>query len=560
MARGFETGSDNERIDELQRQLDDVLDSQINSVGGNEDISIDSSRGARNDASGDAGGVRSNEPIIHQITDVDSTGSPTGVFDKINLVSSMIIVNFSTPAVDMELRFIQGTAKDGAKIKITPKLGRTLIIKSGGNILTSDDITVLDTEFYELIKHSEAETGITGGAYKISLGGSGVAVDLLPLNNTWTGINTFTGTIFNVQTDAINLGDAITDSINFLGRAGTDLIPIVNSTHSLGISGRQWNNLWVDTLQNATTVVINSPNFAINSSQITLGDAITDTITFLGRIGSNAIIPIADATTDLGTSALAFDTLYVDIISNASAINIAALTLTINSGIINLGDATTDTINFLGRVGNLGIIPINDSVASLGTSGKRWDTLWVDTITSAATVAIASTNFAINSSQITLGDSTSDTINFLGRVGTDIDPDGDATRSMGSSALEWNQIFVRTLNATSTLAIAAPNFSVNSSQITLGDSTSDDVNILGRLNTDVDPSSDNNINFGSISLAYAFNYVKGGLAIVEGYATGFKPSGQTNVAILFTVPTAGGKTELRSSFQTGASVIIATEP
>jgi len=71
------------------------------------------------------------------------------------------------------LLFIQGTAKDGAKIKITPKVGRTLIIKSGGNILTSSDITVTDTEFYELIKHSEAETGVTGGAYKILLSGGG---------------------------------------------------------------------------------------------------------------------------------------------------------------------------------------------------------------------------------------------------------------------------------------------------------------------------------------------------------------------------------------------------
>jgi len=178
MVRGFETGSDNEKIDELQRQLDDIIDSQISSVGGNEDISIDSTRGSRNDASGDAGGVRSNEPIIHQITDVDSSGSSTGVFDKINLISSMIIVDFVTPAVDMELRFIQGTAKDGARIKITPKIGRTLIIKSGGDILTSNDITITDTEFYELVKHSETETGVTGGAYKIFLSSTGGTVNV----------------------------------------------------------------------------------------------------------------------------------------------------------------------------------------------------------------------------------------------------------------------------------------------------------------------------------------------------------------------------------------------
>jgi len=170
---GFQTGSDNERIQEIKAQLDDVLDSQLIPSSGNETGLIDTSLGRRNSASGESGGVRSNEPVIHQITDVDGDEVSTGVFDKINLISSMIIVDYSTPAVDIELRNIQSTAKDGAKIKITPKVGRTLIIKSGGNILTSSDITVTDTEFYQLIKYSEAETGVSGGAYKVLLSDSG---------------------------------------------------------------------------------------------------------------------------------------------------------------------------------------------------------------------------------------------------------------------------------------------------------------------------------------------------------------------------------------------------
>jgi len=168
---GFQTGSDNERIEELEKQLDDVIDSQLTSVGGNENISIDSTLGQRNSASGDEGGVRSNQPIIHNITEDDESGTPTGVFDKINLISSMIIVDHTSTPID--LRFIQGPAKDGAKIKITVKKDKVLVIKSGGNILTSSDITITDTEFYTLVKYSEAETGVTGGAYKIHLTGTG---------------------------------------------------------------------------------------------------------------------------------------------------------------------------------------------------------------------------------------------------------------------------------------------------------------------------------------------------------------------------------------------------
>lgn len=174
---GFQTGSDHERITEIQKQLDDVIDSQLYAVSGNSNIPIDSTRGARNDAGGDAGGVRSNQPIIHQITDVDSGGVSTGVFDKINIISSMAIIdneNDPNGTSQITLRFIQGTAKDGARITVTPKfditVAKTLIIRSGsgGNILANGNIRVTDKEVFELIKFPQSETGVVGGAWKVS--------------------------------------------------------------------------------------------------------------------------------------------------------------------------------------------------------------------------------------------------------------------------------------------------------------------------------------------------------------------------------------------------------
>ena len=132
MGRGFEPGSNNERIDELQRQLEDVLDSQIISVGGNDGISIDSSLGSRNAASGDDEGIRSNEPIISNITDVDENEVSTGVFDKINIISSMTIIEHTETPIT--LRYILGPVKDGTRIKITPKIGKEINIESGGNL------------------------------------------------------------------------------------------------------------------------------------------------------------------------------------------------------------------------------------------------------------------------------------------------------------------------------------------------------------------------------------------------------------------------------------------
>ncbi len=319
-----------------------------------------------------------------------------------------------------------------------------------------------------------------------------------------------------------SLSNLTTTSIN------QNLLPDGNSTRNLGASGLQWNTLWIDTLENATTVVIASPNFSINSSQITLGDAVTDTITFLGRIGSNAIIPIADATTDLGTSALAYQTLYVDSISNASTIAITSPNFAINSAQITLGDAITDDISFLGQVDtNIVIEEISIPAAAPANTGRFYakddggvsNPFWIDEAGTETSMlggasllssnntwtginTFTGTTFNVNTTAINLGDATSDSINFLGRIGTDIDPNADGTLSLGSSALEWGTIFVQTINATATTAVASPTFSINSSTINLGDATTDAINFLGRINSNILPIADATHDLGSSALAF----------------------------------------------------------
>jgi len=87
-------------------------------------------------------------------------------------------------------------------------------------------------------------------------------------------------------------GDGANTSLSNLTSTliNTALIPDSNSDTNLGSSLFQWNTLWVDTLDNNSTVVINSPNFAMNSAQITLGDAVTDNISFLGQVANNIVM------------------------------------------------------------------------------------------------------------------------------------------------------------------------------------------------------------------------------------------------------------------------------
>lgn len=406
--RGFQTGSDNEKIDELQKQIDNINDSQLNSVGGNENISIDSARGSRNAASGDSGGVRSNEPIIHQITDEDETGTPTGVFDKINLISSMIIVDYSTPAIDIELRFIQGTAKDGAKIKITPKVGRTLIIKSGGNILTSSDITISDTEFYQLIKYSENETGISGGAYKVLLSDSGGGsappfTDANPL-------------IFN-DADSTKLSK-FDNSLITTGITRTYILPDADTElGGLAVLNQEW--LGENLFSGGATV--RDVNFFIQDSV-----DITKQAKFqAGSItsGQTRTYTLPDSTTTLAGLGVSSQTFTGSNTFLGSTTLISSSFFTVESALTTFGDSSSDIFNFVGRIGS-SLIPTLDASFDIGSTSLEYSKIVVATIDAFTETTVSSPIFSIDSAQINLGSALSDAINFLGTVQTDILLDG----------------------------------------------------------------------------------------------------------------------------------------
>ena len=96
--------------------------------------------------------------------------------------------------------------------------------------------------------------------------------------------------------------------------------------------------------------------------------------------------------------------------------------------------------------------------------------------------------------------------------------------------------------------------------IILGSSSADKITFNADTVNDITPNVDNTDRLGATAKAYSYTWVKSGSGIIEGYNTGYTPLAVTNAGILFCVPTAGGKTELRVKFQTGVSQLIATEP
>ena len=73
------------------------------------------------------------------------------------------------------------------------------------------------------------------------------------------------------------------------------------------------------------------------TGNVTLGDATSDTVTFNGRIASS-LVPSADDTFDLGTSALRWRTLFV----SASTIDLGGATISSdNTGTIQISAGAT---------------------------------------------------------------------------------------------------------------------------------------------------------------------------------------------------------------------------
>lgn len=470
MAEGFQTGSDNEKIQELKAQLDDILDSQLIPSSGNEIGLIDTSLGRRNSASGESGGVRSNEPVIHQITDVDEDGVSTGVFDKINLISSMIIVDYSTPAVDIELRFIQGTAKDGAKIKITPKVGRTLIIKSGGNILTSSDITILDTEFYQLIKYSEAETGVTGGAYKIALGGSGGTGSAPP----FTDANTL---IFN-DADPTKLSK-FDNGLITTGQTRTYILPDSDTIlGGLAVLSQEW--LGSNLFSGGATV--RDVNFFIQDSV-----DITKQAKFEAALitsGQTRTYTLPDSSTTLAGLGVPSQTFTGSNTFLGTETKISSSLFTIESALTTIGNASSDILNLIAQVGS-SIIPTLTNSFQIGSASLQYNQIFTKEINATTETTITSSLLTIESGLTTFGNSTGDIFNFVGRIGSSLIPTLDASFDLGSLSLEWDNLFIATINAFTQTVVSSPIFSINSGQINLGNSTSDDINILGTIQTDI---------------------------------------------------------------------------
>ena len=214
--------------------------------------------------------------------EVDSTNNRFGVFTEMN--------NTSTERYRFETSGIAPVNDDSGSLGFSGREWQTLYIDGTAyidslSVGTQDRTTIGDNTYTvstgSLTVSVDDDIVLSAGGGDITLksGGQSYATFtdnsgnlILKSNNTqaiaFTGANAdFSGTLdvtgnTTLDSDLLvkgdtSLGNLSSDTINFYGRAGTDLLPQTNNTYSLGSPSNKWLNIFADGTVNTDSLTVN---------------------------------------------------------------------------------------------------------------------------------------------------------------------------------------------------------------------------------------------------------------------------------------------------------------
>ena len=113
-------------------------------------------------------------------------------------------------------------------------------------------------------------------------------------------------------------------------------------------------------------------------------------------------------------------------------------------GTINIGDATTDSAVFSAEVSS-SVIPDADNTYNLGSAAKTWGWIYANTGSFNHIATSGSSILSITSASIGYLSGSSPII-----VGAAMVPDLHYTHNLGSSAMQWNQLFIAEITSSGT--------------------------------------------------------------------------------------------------------------
>ena len=281
----------------------------------------------------------------------------------------------------------------------------------GGTLGVTGAITITDTT---------ASTSSTTGSLVVG-GGAGIADDLyvgadldvvgsvtvggdldvvgtftLPSSTSLTlnAADSVTSTVSSLLsvTGNTDIGNATSDTVTINASVDSDVLPYANNTYDLGSTNFRWAEVHANNVlsTNATIATLVTTTFtaggtATFNGNVDLGNADSDTVTYTARVDS-AIVPSANNTYDLGTTALVWNEIHVANVNAEVAVN-TPLVAVENQGDVRFYEGAASGSNYIAIQAPATLaadytftLPSNDGDASQflqtdGSGGLSWQTV-----------------------------------------------------------------------------------------------------------------------------------------------------------------------------------------
>jgi len=230
-----------------------------------------------------------------------------------------------------------------------------------------------------------------------------------------------------------------------------------SSAHLTGITSSVLtaNNI----LQAGTGGAIQNSGITLSGNTLALGaNSITSTGTnsvltgsFAGTFSGSLSVNLQDLTNGTGISAFTYDGNSPATVAVSGASALSSNTLTkwtgnafANTTITDDGSriTTTTPLTVGGAITASGdIIPGTNNTFVLGKAGSKWNSLYVENI--------------IAQGNLTIGDSLTDTIEFISRISSSFVPNNNNVWDLGQSATRWQTLYVNNISASGNISSSA---------------------------------------------------------------------------------------------------------
>ena len=352
-------------------------------------------------------------------------------------------------------------------------------------------------------------TGVVANTY-----GSSTTVPVFTVDSKGR-ITSVTNTSVNFSTATVAQSDTVktvTTSTNI------SFFPtFVNSNNSTA----DFESLFTDAdiFYNPSTNLLTATNLTVTGTStfngnVTLGNEITDTVTFTSRINSS-VLPSTNATLDFGGVSNRWSTIYATTF-NGNADTATKLQTARNFSIT--GDVDAPVVSFDGT-GNVNLVTTLDSTGVVANTYGSSTTVPVFTVDAKGRITSV-TNTSVNFSTATV--SQSDTVKTVSSSATvlyptfvDSDNNPAAYEALYTDAgISYNA----STNLLTTSNLAVTGTSTFNGNVTLGDATTATVTFTARVNSSVLPSTNGTLDFGGVSNRWSTIYANSFVGSITGNA------------------------------------------